>query len=87
MYNLTTRMSGELYDYKYDDPEIYVERMHQSTPVLQTALGWLAFYYIIIKPFKIFEPSKESIHAYDETGLQCRYTMLFKTWREYENIQ
>lgn len=82
------RMSGELHDYANPNaPPLYEKRMKESSPILISAMCWLLIYFFIIRPLKILQPSQEAIEAYDETGLYCRYTWFFRSWREYENIQ
>jgi hypothetical protein len=51
------------------------------------ALIWLGIYYVSIKPFNLFPPSAKSEEIYDLPQLKSRIPFLFKTWREYENVQ
>lgn len=53
---------------------------------MESALAWLAIYYLAIKPFKILAPLKISEDIYDDTGLAPRFQFLFSSWREYENV-
>ncbi len=81
-------MTGELHDWSYpDEPPQYFARQTQAGYVMISALCWLGFYYLVIKPFKFFVPSQETINRYNDTGLDSRFPMFFATWREYENIQ
>ena len=55
--------------------------------MMETGISWLAFFYLFIKPLKLFgADDPETVAAYDTTGLPPRWPMFFKTWREYENI-
>mmetsp|Transcript_8978 Transcript_8978/g.8017 ORF Transcript_8978/g.8017 Transcript_8978/m.8017 type:complete len:406 (+) Transcript_8978:12-1229(+) len=80
-------MSGELHDFSYPQSEKwYDKRTIEAGYIMETALIWLAIYYLFIKPFHILPPTKESEKMYDDTGLNPRFSFLFATWREYENI-
>ena len=55
--------------------------------MMETGISWLAFFYLFVKPFRLWgADDPETVAAYDTTGLPPRWPMFFKTWREYENI-
>ena len=55
--------------------------------MMETGISWLAFFYLFVKPLKLWgADDPETVAAYDTTGLPPRWPMFFKTWREYENI-
>lgn len=64
-------MYGELHDYHYpNSPEVYDRYTTEAGYILQTALGLLGFYYIILRGFNILPvPTKENLSHFDETGL------------------
>ena len=80
-------MIGELHDTKYPDtPSIYDARSEECYKIFVTAIVWIGFYYIILKPLNIANDKTSRADEYDTTGLQCRFSFFFHTWREYENF-
>lgn len=81
-------MAADLHDHQYPDaPQVYPQRTIEAGHMMLAALGFQVFYYCVIKPCKLFQPSREMEMQYDDTQLQCRFHPLFRTWREYENVQ
>jgi hypothetical protein len=84
-------MSGEIYDHQYppdnENGGYYTGRQHTAGAVLSVALGWIGFYYIVLRGHKEInvKPCKASLRKYDESGLVCRYSFI-NSWREYENL-
>ena len=84
-------MSGEIYDHQFPPADesggYYTGRQHTAGAVLSVALGWIGFYYIVLRGHKEIniKPSKASLRKYDESGLICRYPFIH-SWREYENL-
>lgn len=87
-------MSGELHDWEYpNQPHLYEERKVQCRHIMEAALVWIGLYFLVIKPFKIFDrlgipnqnnnPSHKD-HFYD-IGIESRFPC-FSTWRQYEQI-
>jgi hypothetical protein len=80
-------MTGELHDHMYPNQDKwYDKRLTDAGIVMKVALVWLGFFYLIVKPFKLFPLSEESERKYDSTGLKSRFPHIFRTWREYENL-
>lgn len=81
-------MSSDLHDQRYPDaPKQYPQRTIEAGYMMEAAMVFLAVYYLIIKPCKIFQPTRETELQYDDTVLSCRFPAVFRTWREYENVQ
>ena len=85
-------MTGDIHDYVLDYPDDdyndwYDRQTSQAAIMMETGISWLAFFYLIVKPLKLFgADDPDTVAAYDTTGLPPRWPFLFKTWREYENI-
>lgn len=87
-------MSGELQDWNYPTlPKVYDDRKHDCSHIMEFALAWILFYFVILKPFRIFERLgcssqtnnlKHKEFFYD-VGVQPRFPC-FSTWRQYEQI-
>jgi hypothetical protein len=79
-------MQGELHDNHYpNDTSIYNERADQAGYIFITALLWISIYYCLAKPFNL--SSSHEINApYNTTGFKPRFSSLFRSWREYENV-
>lgn len=81
-------MSGEIHDYHYPhSPSWMIARQTDAGHIMIAAMCWLFVYYTVIKPFRFWQPSKESLLKYDETGLTEMKEWKYITWREYENSQ
>lgn len=82
-------ITAEVHDWNYpDEPPQYDEHTIQTAYILDAGLCWLGIYYLIVKPFKLFDADNpEKLKEYDTTGLPSRSPMFFHTWREYENFQ
>ena len=82
-------MSSELHDWNYpnESPQYDIATI-QTAIILDSGLCFLAFYYLIVRPFGLFDSGNPKVLArYDTTGLPPRSPMLFRTWRDYENLQ
>ena len=80
-------MQGELHDYQFpDEPPMMERRQSDAGYMMMVAILWLGIYYAVIKPLGYFPITDENRKEYDDTGLVCRYNLLFPTWRQYENI-
>ncbi len=81
-------MSGDLHDFEFPDgPRLYPQHTVEAGHLMKAAIVFLAIYYLSIRPFRLFQPSRESEMEYDDTGLTCRFTSIFRSWREYESVQ
>ena len=81
-------MSGELHDVAYPDaPPVYNVRALQAGHVLQSAMCFMAVYYLILKPLKVLDRFQVDDLVDDTTALQPRLPRLFPSWRHYEQIQ
>lgn len=79
-------MLGEAHDYEYPDaPPISMAHTHSSARILQAALCWVLFYYMIILPFHLLPCSKEALKEYDDGALLPRLPC-FSNFRQYENL-
>lgn len=84
------RMIGEDHDYKFpNEPPLYPAYTIYCRDIMIAAIAWFAFFYFIVRPSKICQPSEEALQIYLENGLTPRfYVPYFVTnWREYEQIQ
>lgn len=79
-------MSGEAYDAEYpNQTSIAVLRTQQSSHILEAALLWVGFYYIVIIPFNLLPISEKALKEYDDGEFKPRFTY-FRNFRQYENI-
>ena len=79
-------MSNDIYNDKYPYSEdAYQVRKNQSMHVMESALIWLAVWYLIIRPANLFPVQETDSSVYDDADLRPRFSY-FKTWRQYENI-
>jgi hypothetical protein len=75
-------MTGEAHDYAYpDSPELSDIHTEQCARILETALIWLAIYYLIILPFDLMPVSDEAVAEYDDGSLKPRFSY-FKNFRQ-----
>jgi uncharacterized membrane protein YiaA len=80
-------MIGELHDSKYpNERSMYNARAGECGFIMMVALIWIGLYYAILKPLKLMNETTSKPEEYDTTGLKCRFSWFFKTWREYENF-
>ena len=80
-------MEGELHDVKFPgQPPINDARQKEGGYIMITALCWLGIYYLFLRPFGLLPISTAAKAHYDDTGLSCRFSSCFPTWRQYENI-
>jgi uncharacterized membrane protein YiaA len=80
-------MIGELHDTKYPNARsMYDAREAECGFIMMVALIWIGLYYAILKPMKLMNETTSKPEEYDTTGLKCRFSWFFKTWREYENF-
>lgn len=78
-------MTGEAHDYAYpDSPELSDIHTAQCARILETALLWLAVYYLVILPFDLMPVKPEAVAEYDDGSLKPRFSY-FKNFRQYEN--
>jgi hypothetical protein len=61
----------------------------RSSKILETAVAWFLFYYIILRPLNVL-PIKSQLYEpdEDEKGLTPRYplNLYFVNWRDYEHV-
>lgn len=80
-------MTGEIHDTKYpDEKEQYDDAEEKCGYIMMTAIIWIGLYYIVLKPLKLMNETTAKGEEYDTTGLKCRFSWFFKSWREYENF-
>ena len=80
-------MIGELHDSTFPDHEsVYDARAEECYYIFVVAIIWIGLYYAILKPFNLVNETTSRSDEYDTTGLKCRFSFYFKTWREYENF-
>lgn len=84
-------MSGELYSDNFVDDDalvLYADRTIIAGNILLAAFLYLLVFFLILKPFNVIpKASEESRLLYDTPGLlKGRMKLIFKSWREYENI-
>eukprot|EP01038_Epipyxis_sp_PR26KG_P007643 gene7643-10403_t len=79
-------MVGEAHDYKYPNaPPISQQHTYGSSIVLQVALIWQLFYYLVIIPTNALPENILSLMEYDDGQLKSRLPCL-KNFRQYENL-
>jgi hypothetical protein len=77
-------MTGDIHDYVlgYPDDAVsdwYDQRTPQAAIIMEFGISWLAFFYLVVKPFKLFgADDPEKVAEYDTTGLPPRWPMFFK---------
>ena len=77
-------MTGDIHDYVlgYPDDAVsdwYDQRTPQAAIIMEFGISWLAFFYLVVKPFKLFgADNPEKVAEYDTTGLPPRWPMFFK---------
>ena len=77
-----------MHTYYYpNDTEFANIRYTQAAYIFQATMGWLAVYYVFLKPFdvKISNTIRSRDLQYESIGLSPRFTY-FEYWRQYENI-
>lgn len=80
-------MVGELHDTEYPDKKsMYYQREEECGYIMMTALAWIGIYYLALKPLRIMNENTAKGDTYNTTGLECRFSWFFKSWREYENF-
>lgn len=80
-------MLGELHDTQYpDEKSQYDQREMECGYIMMAALIWIGIYYFVLKPLNLMNEKTAKGEEYDTTGLQCRFSWFFKSWREYENF-
>ena len=85
-YLTSPRMTGDLHDHQFPNEEpLYDIRTLEAGYVMQAALCWMAAYYLIVKPLKLF--GGDSQRSDDPGRPAPRLPKFFITWREYENVQ
>ena len=79
-------MTGEAHDHKYPD-SIPISDQHndESARILESALIWLALYYLIVLPFNLMPINPSSVEEYDDGDMSSRFSY-FKNFRQYENV-
>ncbi len=89
-------MSGELHDFEYpDQPKLYDIRTIESGYILKTTCTVLGLYYIIVKPLEHYFPDrfpkpdmkKENEYYGKLNRIAPPFPTIFRSWREYQNIQ
>jgi hypothetical protein len=78
-------MSGETHDAKFPDHPISHRRTQQSSHILEAALLWLGFYYLVIIPFHLLPVSRQALKEYDDEEFEPRFSY-FRNFRQYENV-
>ena len=79
-------MSHDLYNSEYPYSELaYQTRKNQARHIMESALIWLAVWYLIVRPADLFPVRQADSSRYDDADLHPRFSY-FKTWRQYENI-
>lgn len=79
-------MLGEAHDYEYPDAKpISAVHAYSTSRILQAALCWGLFYYLIIVPFNLLPCHASALMEYDDGVLQSRIPF-FKNFRQYENL-
>lgn len=79
-------MSHDIYNDVYPySPSAYEIRKNQARHIMESALIWLAVWYLIIRPSNLFPVQQADSSRYDDANLHPRFSY-FKTWRQYENI-
>jgi len=82
-------MYGELHDYQFPDLDpIYDTNNVECSWILVSALSWLAVYYLIILPFKLFPPITDaSYRKFDDFQIKMpKWLIGFPTLRYIENL-
>lgn len=54
--------------------------------MMEASLAFLAVYYLIINPFKIWQPTPESEAEFNDLKIAPRFPQYFKSWRDYERM-
>jgi hypothetical protein len=79
-------MTGEVHDVDYpDEPPLADIHTTQSARILEAALIYLLFYYLVVIPLNLLPVSAEAIAAYDDGQYKPRFKY-FRTFRQYENL-
>eukprot|EP00981_Chlorochromonas_danica_P007398 scaffold1709_cov158-Ochromonas_danica.AAC.8 len=79
-------MIGEAHDYEYPDAKpIAMAHTLTSASILQIALSWVLFYYLIILPFNLLPCHPSALREYDDGTLPSRWPC-FANFRQYENL-
>jgi len=71
----------------------YTSRNLDANKILDCALCLLGVYYVILKPIELMYPEffrKYGLNPVDEfeaTESKPRFPFIFKSWREYQNLQ
>jgi hypothetical protein len=80
-------MTGEVYDITYpDEKSISDRRTNECAHILEFAVLYLLFYYIVIIPFDWFKTPKAALDKYDDGSTKPRLAFYFQNFRQYENL-
>jgi hypothetical protein len=61
-------MAGEVF---VGDDDYVVPR---AAIMMESAIAWILFYHIVLKPFNLMPPDPYMTQRYEEAGLHCRFS-------------
>jgi hypothetical protein len=83
-------MSGELHDWQFPNATpVYDQRHLDAQYVLFVTIMFLAVYYLIVRPLKLFVSEESAKEVYNDSGITPPFCIwpFYSSWRELENLQ